>query len=221
MGPMGLVDRYLAPGDSLSEILFGLIMTLTFTLGAGIMLREDPTAGRDLLIATVGCNIAWGIIDGLMYLAGQRFERGRRARIADAMRADASEEAAARRVAVELDEFLEHVTEESDRASLYRKIARSIRSGEPRSAKLTRQDVYGAFASFWLVFFSSIPAALPYAFFDEAWIALRFSNAILIGLLFVIGYRWARHTNLPPKRMGFSLMVGGLALVLIAIALGG
>ncbi len=71
------------------------------------------------------------------------------------------------------------------------------------------------------MFFCSIPAALPFVFFDEAWNALRFSNAILIGLLFVVGYRWARHTNLPPLRVGFALMVGGLALVLIAIALGG
>ncbi len=31
------LDRFLDPGDSLSEILFGLIMTLTFTLGAGII----------------------------------------------------------------------------------------------------------------------------------------------------------------------------------------
>jgi VIT1/CCC1 family predicted Fe2+/Mn2+ transporter len=217
----GFVDRYLSPGDSLSEILFGLIMTLTFTLGAGILVRENPDAARELLIATVGCNVAWGIIDGLMYLAGERFERGRRARIADVIRGEASEEAAARILATELDEFLGRVTEESDRAFLYRKIARSIRSSEPAQARFTREDVYGAVASFWLVFFSSIPAALPYVFLDEAWVALRLSNAILIGLLFGIGYRWARHTNLPPKRVGFALMVGGLAMVLVAIALGG
>jgi len=212
---------YLAPGDSLSEILFGLIMTLTFTLGAGIMVREDPDAARELLIATVGCNIAWGLIDGLMYLAGQRFERGRRARLADAIRAETNEERAVLRVAGELDELLERVTEESDRASLYRKIARSVREGGPTSTRFTRDDVYGAVESFFLVFVSSIPAALPFVFFDEAWTALRFSNAILIGLLFVVGYRWARHTNLPPLRVGFALMVGGLALVLLAIALGG
>ncbi len=163
------LDRYLAPGDSLSEILFGLIMTLTFTLGAGILVREDPDAARELLVATVGCNVAWGLIDALMYLAGQRFERGRRARLVDAIRAEASEEKATRRVAGELDELLERVTEESDRASLYRKIARAVREGEPPSTRLTREDVYGAVASFFLVFFSSIPAALPFVFFDEAW----------------------------------------------------
>ncbi len=218
---MTVVDRYLAPGDSLSEILFGLIMTLTFTLGAGLMVREDPDAARELLIATVGCNLAWGLIDALMYLAGERFERGRRARLVDAVRAEASEEGAIRRVAGEFDPLLERVTEESDRAALYRKIARSVREEEPPSLRVTREDVYGAIASFVLVFSCSIPAALPFVFFEEAWTALRYSNAILIGLLFVVGYHWARHTSLPPKRVGFALMVGGLGLVLIAIALGG
>jgi VIT1/CCC1 family predicted Fe2+/Mn2+ transporter len=218
---MSILDRYLAPEDSLSEILFGLIMTLTFTLGAGILVREDPNAARELLIATVGCNVAWGLIDGLMYLGGQLFERGRRARLVDAIRAEASEERAARRVAAEFDELLERVTEESDRASLYRKIVRSVREGAPPSARLTREDVYGAIASFWLVFISSIPAALPFLLFDDPWIALRISNAILIASLFLVGYFWARHTNLPPAGVGLSLMVGGLTLVLIAIALGG
>jgi VIT1/CCC1 family predicted Fe2+/Mn2+ transporter len=217
----GLIDRYLDPGDSLSEILFGLIMTLTFTLGAGIFVREDPQAARELLIATVGCNIAWGLIDALMYLAGQRFELGRRARLVDAIRAEASEEKAAQRVAQEFDELLGRVTEESDRASLYRKIVRSVREGEAPPVRLTREDVSGAVASFLLVFSCSIPAALPFFFFDEAWVALRVSNAILIGLLFVVGYRWARHTNLPPVRTGLSLLVGGLGLVAVALALGG
>src|SRR3990172_4470429 len=104
--PKGLVDRYLAPGDSLSEILFGLIMTLTFTLGAGILVREDPGAARELLAATIGCNIAWGLIDGLMYLAGQRFEHGRRARLRDAIRAAPNEEKGAQVVASEFEELL-------------------------------------------------------------------------------------------------------------------
>ena len=217
----GFLDRFLDPGDSLSEILFGLIMTLTFTLGAGILVREDPDAARELLIATVGCNIAWGLIDALMYLAGQRFERGRRARLRETILSEASEDKAIRLVAGELDELLERVTEPNDRDSLYRKIVRSIREGGSSTAGLTRQDVRGAIASFFLVFLSTVPAALPFAFVDDARTALRLSNAVLIGLLFVVGYRWARHTSLRPLRTGVSLMVGGLALVLIAIALGG
>jgi len=50
--------EHLDPGERLGELLFGMIMVLTFTLGAGIELREDREATRELLIAALGCNAA-------------------------------------------------------------------------------------------------------------------------------------------------------------------
>jgi len=41
-----LMHRYLDPATSLAEILFGLIMTLTFTLGAGIIIEDEGREGR-------------------------------------------------------------------------------------------------------------------------------------------------------------------------------
>src|SRR5262245_28660634 len=76
------VQKYLTPAESLAEILFGLVMVLTFTLTAGIELREEGREGaRQLLIATIGCNLAWGIIDAVMYLMNCLFDRSRRTRI--------------------------------------------------------------------------------------------------------------------------------------------
>ena len=70
-----LVHRYVDPATSLGEILFGLIMTLTFTLGAGIIIEDEGREGaRQLLIAVIGCNIAWGVIDGALYLVNQLFD---------------------------------------------------------------------------------------------------------------------------------------------------
>src|SRR6185312_16077288 len=70
-----IAQKYLDPATSMGEVLFGLIMTLTFTLGAGLIIEEEGREGaRQLLIATIGCNIAWGIIDGALYLAGQLFD---------------------------------------------------------------------------------------------------------------------------------------------------
>ena len=88
-----LMNRYLDPATSLAEVLFGLIMTLTFTLGAGIIIQDEGREGaRELLIALIGCNIAWGIIDAAMYLVGVLFDRGRKRRLAQAVRAAADEQ---------------------------------------------------------------------------------------------------------------------------------
>lgn len=221
-----LATRYLEPGESLSELLFGLIMTLTFTLGAGLMVQEGPEAVRELLVATIGCNIAWGIIDGVFYINGQVFERARMARLGRMIRAAPNEDEAAIVVERELAEIIDLTVdagERGERGELYRRMARQVRASTPRARPVTLvpSDFKGALASFWLVFVGSIPAALPFLIIDDAWIALRVSNAILLGLLFFAGFRWARHTVLPPLRTGLLFLAAGVALVAVAIALGG
>ena len=57
----------LSPVDRLSEIIFGTIMALTFTgtLSIATAGREDV---REMLVGAIGCNIAWGIVDGVMFV---------------------------------------------------------------------------------------------------------------------------------------------------------
>src|SRR5258705_2546614 len=76
-GPFLRLFASLDAGDRLGELLFGLIMVLSFTLGAGIQLASDREATRELLIAALGCNVAWGVIDAARYLMSRRSERGR------------------------------------------------------------------------------------------------------------------------------------------------
>src|SRR3954463_9757985 len=85
--PSSVGSRWLEPAPSLGEVMFGLIMTLTFTLGAGIIIDEEGREGaRELLIALIGCNIAWGVIDAALYLVGQMFDRGRLRRVGQSVR---------------------------------------------------------------------------------------------------------------------------------------
>ncbi len=74
-GPLTSV-RVLEPIDRVSEVLFGLIMVLTFTGSLSV-----AEAGRDdvraMLVGALGCNLAWGIIDAILYLMGCLAEKGR------------------------------------------------------------------------------------------------------------------------------------------------
>jgi VIT1/CCC1 family predicted Fe2+/Mn2+ transporter len=219
--PLSMAREYLDPGQGLAEVLFGLIMTLTFTLAAGVMVREGPDAVRELLIATIGCNIAWGLIDAAFYISGQVFERTRLAKVGGRIRRAATEDEAAAMVESELETLIGDIGNPAERAELHRLVARHVRASRERPRGLTRDDLYGAIASFWLVFFASIPAAVPFLLIDDAWTALRVSNATLIFLLFFTGFRSARYTTLSPWLSGATLMVVGLALVGVTIALGG
>ena len=217
-----IASKSLDPTSSLSEILFGLIMTLTFTLGAGLTIQAEGRAGaRDLLIATIGCNIAWGVIDGVLYIVGRLFERGRRKRLAHEIRRTGDDAEAIALVAGEYDDLLGAVTSADERGSLYQRVVDRLRSGTIPPNRMNRDDVMGAIASFWLVFLASLPAALPFFFIDDPWRALRVSNLLLLALLFVTGVAWGRHAVARPWLAGLVFLLGGTALVVAAIALGG
>jgi hypothetical protein len=214
--------RFVDPSTSLGELLFGLIMTLTFTLGAGIIIEDEGREGaRQLLIAFIGCNIAWGIIDGALYLVGELFGRGRLRRIGRMIRQSPTRTRAEALVADELDDVLGQITTDAERADLYRRIVDNVHAKPPTANKVTGADLMGALVSGVLVVLVSIPGAIPFVVMDDARLALRVSNGILLALLFITGYYWARYTLGSPWIAGFSFLAGGVALVVIAIALGG
>src|SRR5262249_56856681 len=67
--------RVLDPTERFSEILFGLIMVLTFT--GGLSAAESGHAEvRTMLIGAIGCNLAWGIIDAILYILNSLGSRG-------------------------------------------------------------------------------------------------------------------------------------------------
>lgn len=216
------MHRYLDPATSLTEILFGLIMTLTFTLGAGMVIEDEGREGaRQLLIAVIGCNVAWGVIDGALYILTQLFHRGRIRRLAQRMRSTDDDRLAVAIVAQELDGLLVDSTNPSEREALYTRVATRLRTKPIASTSIRKDDLLGAFTSFWLVVLTSVPAAIPFLLMDNARLALRVSNAVLLVFLFVTGYWWARYTLGNPWVVGLSFLLGGVALVAIAIPLGG
>ena len=175
-----------------------------------------------MLIGILGCNLAWGIIDGVLYVLGQVFERGRLRRIGFNLRGAASDEEARQMVADELDETLVPVTDESARETLlYQSIVEQVRSVPATQNRVRRDDLMGGLAAGWLVFACSFPAVLPFLFLDDPRLALRVSNAILLGLLFYVGLaRGAPHAGEALARRRHVPAVGVL-LVAVAIPLGG
>ena len=211
----------LDPGDRLGELLFGLIMVLTFTLGAGIELREDPDAAQGLLIAALGCNTAWGIIDAALYLIGQLSERGRMRRLIRTIQSEASPDRALALVDREVAARFPGFESRASRAAIAREVLESARELKLPTGRVTLADLWAGLAVFALVFFTALPAVVPFLVVRDAHVALRASNAVLIGLLFFVGWRCASHTGANRWGTGLVMTLLGVALVVIAIALGG
>jgi len=215
------VQRHLDPASRMGEILFGLIMVLSVTLTAGLTVTEGKEGVRQLLVAALGCNIAWGVIDGIMYIMNCMAERSIRARLIRAIQGAPDPQSALAMVRNQAEPELEPLAGPDDREVLYRAILKHLTQGTAPPTTIEKSDLYGGLACFWLVFASCLPVVIPFLIFSNPTRALRVSNFLLIAILFVVGRKWAGYANANRLVAGLAMVAIGLAMVGIAILLGG
>jgi hypothetical protein len=210
--------RALDPVDRVSEILFGLIIALTFThsLSAGEAGRADV---RMMLVGAIGCNLAWGLVDAVMYLMTSIIERSRGLLTLRKVREASDPQAADRLVAGALPPVVVDALGPAQMSALRERLAKL--TGLPAQASLGKDDWMGAAAVFVLVFVSTFPLAVPFLFIEDTLTALRVSNGVAIVLLYWCGSTLARYAGRRPWRTGLAMVVLGIVLVGITIALGG
>ena len=210
--------RILDPIDRISEVLFGLFMVLTFTGTLSV-----ATAGRDdvrtMLIAAIGCNTAWGFVDGVMYVLRNLVTRGREATLERAILRASRAEDGHRLIA----EAIGPMAQALDPPALERVRQFAIgRASQGKTAvSVTGGDLKGALGIFLLVFASTFPVVLPFIFISDVQLAKRLSAAIAIVILYRCGHQWGRYAGMVPWRAGLVLVVLGCIVEAIVIALGG
>ena len=215
------VERHLDPSETLLEVLFGLIMALTITTGARLLSERADIVGLELGLALLGCNIAWGVIDGAFYLLGTLFNRNRRVQFVKRLQA-ASNEAEA--IAAVKDEFGlegEPPMRAQDQANLHTSLLELFRHAGTARAHLRRDDWIAAILIALLVSATAIPGLIPLLLFQDGFLALRVANALQVGLLFLVGYWWAHYSGGNSWLTGLAIALLGTALVLLAVPLGG
>ena len=210
--------RVLDPMERISEVLFGLIMVLTAT-GAISAITADRAQIRTMLIAALGCNLAWGIIDAGMYLMACLHERGRGILALRAVHATTDAAAARRIIADALPPPVTAVLSPEQLDAIGQKLrAMPTPAARPR---LTARDGLGALGVCLLVFFATFPVVVPFIVVADPWLALRVSNAVAVAMLFLCGYAFGRCSGLRPLATGLAMVALGGALVGVAILLGG
>ena len=208
----------LNPVDRISEVLFGLIMVLSFT-GAISVATDGREEIRELLWAALGCNVAWGLVDAIMYLMNVAVERGRgitvfknmaHAKDAESSRAILKDELNPTLMAVITDQEIDQLAD------------RLKKLPEPsKRFLLTSTDFSAGIQIFLLVFLCTLPVALPFAFVKEIALALRVSNGVALFMLFIGGYLLAGYAGFKRLFTALAYAAIGIALVSLTIALGG
>jgi hypothetical protein len=211
-------NAVLDPVDRTSEVLFGLIMVLSFT-GAINVSTDGRQEIRELLWAALGCNVAWGLVDAIMYLMNVLFERGYSLNLMNKLRKNNDRQSSRSILREGIQPLVSNLLTEEE----IDKLADRIKALPDPSIKylLTKKDFYSAFQIFLLVFICTLPVALPFGIFSEPSIALQVSNAVAIVLLFVGGFILASYAGFRRSLTAFIYMLIGVILVAITIALGG
>ena len=216
--PPKATKRLLDPTERYSEILFGLIMVLTFTCSFSAV-NAGRAEVRRMLLGALGCNLAWGIIDAVFYLMGCFTERGHNRVTFQKVRRATDPDVARRIIADAMPPALASTLPEEQIEVMRQKL---LQMPEPnRPLRLVRNNWLAALGVFFLVFLSTFPVAIPFLLFNDPQQALRVSNGVAIVMLFGGGYAFAEYSGLNVWRTGIAMVILGAAMVAVSIFFGG
>ena len=208
----------LDPISRISEVLFGLIMVLSFT-GSISVVSDGKAEIKDLLWAALGCNLAWGIIDGVFYLMSRLFEKGHGYSVLQKLKSTTDKTAGRKLLTDELPPVISAILKPEEVDQLQERLVKL--EDVPKSALINWSDLRTAFMIFLLVFTCTFPVALPFIFINNTALALRLSNGIALLILFIGGFSVGKYAGFRPAVSGIGILLLGIILVALTMALGG
>jgi len=211
-------ERVLNPVDRVSELLFGLFMALTF-VGAVSVADAGREEIRKMFTTALGCNLAWGLADAVMYLIRTVTDRGRLLTLVRAVRAAANAEGGRKVIADSLSRVMAGLVSEPEIEAIRGRIV--ALPFVPERPTLKSDDLLAALAVFLIVVGSTFPVILPFAMIEDVGAAKAVSSAVALVMLFVGGLALGRYAGYGSWKVGFMMVALGTALVAAIRALGG
>jgi len=215
---LGTPRRLLEPIERINEVLFGVVMVLTYTTAIAVG-KDQGDAAHTMLMSALGCNLAWGIIDATIYLMGCIAEKSRGLMKLHAVRNTTDAQEAQRIIAGALPSTITAILQPAELESMHQRLKQLPEP--PKRAHLLMEDWLGALAVFLWVFLITFPVAIPFIFMTSVGPALLVSNGIAIVLLFGLGYAYGNYTAHNPWVRGVVMVIVGAAMVALCRALGG
>jgi hypothetical protein len=211
-------EPVLSPVDRVSEMLFGLFMALTF-VGAVSVAEPGREQVREMFIAALGCNLAWGLVDAVMYLVRTVTDRGRLLTLVRSVRAAPDAEAGRGVIERSLSRVAAGLVSSAEVEAMRGRIV--ALPSVPARPTLAWNDLLAALAIFLIVVVATFPVVLPFALIQDVGTAKTVSRAIALAMLFFGGLALGRYAGYGSWKVGFMMVGLGTALVIAINALGG
>jgi len=203
--------------ERVCELCFGLFMALTF-VGIVSATTTEPEPGKLMFITALGCNLAWGLADAVMFLVRTLTDRGRRLSLALAVRA-ADAASGVSKLRGELGPAMRTLVDDVELEAIRKRLAAVPTL--PDRPRFQARDFAGAAGVFAMVVLGTFPVALPFVLFADAKLALLVSRILTLAMLFAAGIALGRHAGYGGWRSGLAMTIVGVLLTAAIIALGG
>lgn len=201
-----------------SEVIFGVLMAMSF-IGSISVASDGREEIRTLLVAALGCNLAWGLVDGVMHLVSTKTQQRRNRALLARLRDGADVASGRALLASELSPPLAASLGHDGLELLRQRLASAGRTATRRD--ITGRDFGDAVIVFFLVVLSTFPLVVPFMIFDEPARALLFSRLVALAMLFLAGATLARYSSGNPWLNGLTMAAVGAVLMGAIMALGG
>ncbi|MDM0117135.1 hypothetical protein QTI66_33980 [Variovorax sp. J22R133] len=211
-------EPVLSPVDRISEILFGLLMALTF-VGAVSVADAGRTEIKSMFAAALGCNLAWGLVDAVMYLVRAWSERGRSLALAHAVRTAPQAQTGRDLIRNALSRTAAALVSPAEIEAIRSRIV--AWPSLPARPTIKRQDLLAALGIFLLVVVATFPVVLPFVLTQDVALAKHLSRGIALVMLFLCGLGLGRYAGNRGWRVGLMMAGLGTTLVIAIMALGG
>lgn len=208
----------LDPIDRVSEVIFGLLMAMSF-LGTLSVATDGGGEVREMFIAALGCNLAWGLADAVMFLIGESTERARRHKLLRALHGQADAAVGSRLVMRVLPPLLAASLDAGDLERVRQRLL--TLPLPPKPPRLEWEYYKGAFWIFVLVAGATFPVVLPFLFVDDVARGVRWSHSVGLVTLFVSGWTLSRYSGGNVWFGGVRMAAVGALLMGAIVALGG
>ncbi|MGY2491540.1 hypothetical protein [Cupriavidus sp. CP313] len=204
--------------DRVSEMCFGLFMALTF-VGAVSSGTGGPDASRTMMHAALGCNLAWGMVDAVMFLIRTLASRGQRISLALAVRNAGDQATAISLIRDALPRATKSLVTDKELEAMRARLTAA--PALPPRPRLNMADLLGAVRIFFIVVLATFPVALPFVLLDDVKLALLISRGLTLAMLFVAGWALGRHAGFGGWVTGAAMTALGVVMTIAIIALGG
>jgi VIT1/CCC1 family predicted Fe2+/Mn2+ transporter len=201
-----------------SEVIFGLLMAMSF-IGSISVATDGREEVRTLLVAALGCNLAWGLVDAVMHLVGIKTQKRRTRVLLEKLHGSNDGATGRALLADEMPGPLAASLGTDGLEAVRQKLAAAPLAMAP--SRLSGRDFGDAVIVFLLVVLSTFPLVIPFMVTDDTARALLWSRLVAVVTLFISGATLARYSHGNVWLNGLTMAAIGALLMAAIMALGG